>query len=52
MATSYDPCGHELAREHMLVALYPWVRRRMHNTPRSRDEVDGALSEDFLMIYA
>ena len=30
MATSYDPCGHELAREHMLVALYPWVRRRIN----------------------
>ena len=39
-------------RERMLVALYPWVRRRMHNTPRSRDEVYGALSEDFLMVYA
>ena len=27
----------------MLVALYPWVRRRIGNTPRSRNEVDGAL---------
>ena len=30
-------------RERMLVALYPWVRRRMLNTPRSCNEVDGAL---------
>ena len=43
MATSYDPCGHELAREHMMVALYPWVRRRMQNTPRSHCEAYGAL---------
>lgn len=42
-ATSHDPCGHELAREHMSVALYPWVRRRINNTPRSSNEVDGAL---------
>ena len=30
-------------RERMLVALYPWVRRRIGNTPRSSNEVDGAL---------
>ena len=34
-------------REHMLVALCPWVRRRMVNTPRSRNEVDGALYSVF-----
>ena len=30
-------------RERMLVALYPWVRRRIGNTPRSCNEVDGTL---------
>ena len=30
-------------RERMLVVLYPWVRRRMVNTPSRRDEVDEVL---------
>ena len=37
-------------RERMLVALYPWVRRRIVNTPRSLDEVDDALYVVLLLI--